>query len=199
MSLTVDVIPHPNPILVNISSPAQTEHHPTLTGSEDPSRSEEAVPRYQDRIQHGFVQEGVTHPLGNNHIHFGHPIRKRDVFDFSPNHPGRNSSPLSVAIHSPTERGDCAVCCEKGRWDGLRDDVVMTVIFDYLFRSFHDIARVDGVDPFRSRTSREHGKYSGSTADVENDCVVEHGGCPQDEGRVCRGAYFVSEHRRVDI
>jgi len=60
----------------------------------------------------------------------------------------------------------------------LRDDVVMAVIFDYLLRSFHDIARVDGVDPFRPRTSREHGKYSGSAADVENDGAVEYGGCP---------------------
>jgi len=87
-------------------------------------------------------------------------------------------------------------------WESMeyvRDYVVVAVIFDYPLGSFHDITRVDGVDPFRSRTSREHRKYTGPTADVEDDGVVEHGRCPEDERCVSRGAHFVSEHCGVNL
>ena len=81
----------------------------------------------------------------------------------------------------------------------VRYDIFMTVIFYYLLRSFHDIASVDGVHSFRSRPGCEHGEYSGATADIKNDGLVEYGGRPEDERCVSRGADFVSEHGGVNI
>lgn len=88
---------------------------------------------------------------------------------------------------------------EKGQMGYARDDIVVAVIFDYRPGSLYDITSIDGVDSLRSRTGREHRKYTGSATDVENDGIVEHGGCPEDEGRVRRGAHFIGEHRGMDF
>ena len=103
--LTVNIVPHSHPILIDIRALTQTEHHPALTRRNDPSRSEEPVPCHQDGIQHGFVQQGVTHPFGDDHVHLSYPVGKRDVFDLATNYPRRNLNPPSVVLFLQREGG----------------------------------------------------------------------------------------------
>src|SRR5688572_688864 len=77
LELTVYVVPEPNPFSVDLRRVAQAKHHLALTGCHDTARPEEPISGMEYRVQHRLIEQGVTHPLGDDNIYLLDVIGKR--------------------------------------------------------------------------------------------------------------------------
>ena len=81
---TINVAPKPYTLLEDFAPLTKPEHDPALARRHHTSLwLQEFVARFQNRVEHGLVEQGIAHPLRDDNIDVLDVIRKRYVFDFS--------------------------------------------------------------------------------------------------------------------
>lgn len=113
-----------------------------------PVGSEVAIPCPDNRVEHGFVEQAIAHPLGDYDV----DVRdgQRDLFDFA-------SEAAVTGILAPFAGIVLNV---------LLDDVAQVVCEDVLACFVNDVRIVHSYHLGRTRSRAEHGQDACSTADI---------------------------------
>lgn len=144
--------------------------------------SEVTVPGVNDGIEHGFEEETVTHPFGDNDI---------DLLD-------GKSHFLDFATDAPVIKGSIWKLIKSRCIGYIRDHITKTILINDLLSPVDNVRIVNSNDLFCTCFSAEHGEDPRATPDVQHNLVLEDTLIVIDEVTIGVSADSILKHRLMN-